>query len=269
MGCLGNETAETDENKNPQKDAEDKDSEENEEEEEEKSKENAEKSSKTDSKKKDKEKKEKDKEKKEKDKDKEKKDKEKKEKKEDKNANKKVLNLNSNKDGKKKNGDKNNVETESKTTDNIQKITKSDYNGVTVLENIKECFPEDVSEEAVHNIVIDALGDNIASDDKKKKKKKDKTITQEQADAIAEIVYKKVQKGSTGKKNTYEKVSVKEYPILKDVNLRIGLTELTKDVIKDVIYDGKKVDDEEVEATLQNFIKNNGGCKALMIEFDN
>ena len=57
--------------------------------------------------------------------------------------------------------------------------------------------------------------------------------------------------------------------MLKDVNLKIGLNELTKDVVKDVLYDGKKVDDKEVEETLQNLIKNNEGCKALMIEFDN
>ena len=189
----------------------------------------------------------------------------------DKAEKKKLLNLNSKKEQNKKNSNKNNLETESKTTENIQKIVKSDYNGVTVLENINECFPDDVSENAVHNIVIDALDENIENDKKndKKKNKKEKKISQEQADAIADIVYKKVKKGNTGKKNNYEKVDLKEYPMLKDVNLKIGLNELTKDVVKDVLYDGKKVDDKEVEETLQNLIKNNGGCKALMIEFDN
>ena len=61
---------------------------------------------------------------------------------------------------------------------------------------------------------------------------------------------------------------MKEYPMLEGLNVKIGLTELTKDVIRNMLYDGQKVDDKELELTLQNLKRTNGGCKALMIELD-
>lgn len=147
------------------------------------------------------------------------------------------------------------------------KMKKSNYNGVTILENIQEYFPDDVSENAINDLVLDALNENIS--EKNKKKKSGKTISKEQANAIASIVYERVQKGKKDKKEEdeiYTQIDMEQYPILKGVKVKIGLSELNKDAVKNMLYEGKEEDEKELENTLKNLKSTNGKCQALMIE---
>lgn len=200
-----------------------------------------------------------------------------------------------NKDGKKENGgdekDKNqsNVDTEERNLENGEKnydMKKMNFRGVTLLHNVGECFPDDVTQEFVQKMVLDALDDNIVE---KRDLKPGKNITREQAIAVSKILYSEVKKQKSKEEDKkdkdknkskdkddsfddYEIVEskdkngmMKEYIILKGFKVKIGVTELTKEVVRNVFYPGEKVNDLTLEITYNKLTKS-GGTKALMIE---
>jgi hypothetical protein len=185
-------------------------------------------------------------------------------------------NKNEIKDGNK--NDKKNTKAESKEGENINtddntnqdndgnkeerkvnlNLQKEDYEGVLLMQGFDDCFPEDLTEEDVYKLVQDALHDKIVDDEENKEPG---TINTKQAKAIANILYNKI-----NKKDTDSKINLKKYPELKGVNCKVGVEKFTKDVVKKMMFQDKKVDDKQIDKAYSKINKDNEEYKALTIE---
>jgi hypothetical protein len=157
-----------------------------------------------------------------------------------------------------------NVATEGVTTTDGQILAtrKQQCNGVTILQGIEECFSEDLDEDDILQIVGDALADHIIEGCDEQIPG---TVTFDQVRVIAKILYKKINKKDDEDEKDGE-INMKNYPELKGLNIRIGVSQLTKDVIKKMMFSGQKVDDCQIDLTYANLIKDNSNMKALSIE---
>ena len=145
-------------------------------------------------------------------------------------------------------------------------MQKHHFNGVTVMKEIEECFSEDINQDEILALVEDALGDNIVEDENQKYPG---TITSKQARAVANILYNKLNKNKNEEDDKNGEIDLKNYKELKGVNIKIGVTNLTREVIKKYIYNGQNVDDYQIDLTYNNLTKdNNNFFKALSIQID-
>jgi len=158
-----------------------------------------------------------------------------------------------------------NVATEGVTTTDGQILAtrKQQCNGVTILQGIEECFSEDLDEDDMLQLVGDALADHIIEGCDEQIPG---TVTFDQVRAISKILYKKISKKNNDEDEKYGEINLKNYPELKGLNIRIGVSQLTKDVIKKMMFAGQKVDDCQIDLTYANLTKDNNNMKALSIE---
>ena len=157
-----------------------------------------------------------------------------------------------------------NVLTEGVTSNEHKLVMhKQHVNGVTLMKGIEECFSEDLNEDEVYQLVEDALGDNITDD---KKKQSPSTITTEQAKAVAKIIHNKISNKSSDEDDKDGEIDLKKYPELKGANIQIGVTDLTKDVIRNIMFNGQKVDEYQIDLTYNNLTRSNTNLKALSIQ---
>ena len=158
-----------------------------------------------------------------------------------------VINTEENKDDEKK--DLSNIMTEGVVSNNGKlNLHKQNYEGVILMKGVEECFPEDLNEDDVYQLVENALNEN----------KDLNKIEKEQAKAISSILYNKIHKKG--------KINIKDYPELKGINVKIGFEKLTREVIKNMMFNNKKVDDCQIDLTYANLTKDNDDIKALTIE---
>jgi hypothetical protein len=160
-----------------------------------------------------------------------------------------------------------NVLTEGILTSDGHKLTlqKQQCNGVTLMKGIEEYFSEDLTENEILQLVEDALGDNILDYDGEQIPG---TITSKQAKVIAQILYKKLNKKNNDEdeKSENDDIDLKSHPELKGLNIKIGVSELTRDVIKNIMFSGQTIDDCQVDLTYENLTKDNQCLKALSIQ---
>ena len=149
--------------------------------------------------------------------------------------------------------------------DHKLKTHKQQYNGVTLMKGIEECFSEDLNEDEVLQLVEDALGENIIED---KKDQIPGTLTPDQARAVAKIIHKKINKKSKDEDEKNGIIDITNYPELKGVNIEIGVTDLTKDVIRNFLFNGQKVDEYQIDLTYNNLTSSNSNLKALSIQIN-
>jgi hypothetical protein len=161
------------------------------------------------------------------------------------------------KEDNKKNDKKNDKKKDSKPKKMDMK--KSSVNGVTLMKGIENFLPEDINEDQVYQLIEESLKESI-EEEKKGKKREPGTITKKQAKVIASIIYDRIKKGKT------EDINVKKYPELKGLDIKIGITKLTKDVVKDYIYDEEKVDEKKINSEYKELTKNNEDVNALTIQ---
>jgi hypothetical protein len=166
-----------------------------------------------------------------------------------------------------KRDDISNVLTEGMLTSDGHKLAmhKENCNGVTLMKGIEECFSEDLNEDEILQLVEDALGDNINYDNSVQIPG---TITSNQAKAVAGILYKKINKKDKDEDDKSGDIDLKKYPELKGVNIKIGVSDLTKDVIKNIMFSGQKVEDCQIDLTYANLTKDNDNLKALSIQIN-
>lgn len=147
-------------------------------------------------------------------------------------------------------------------------MKKTRYRGITFVQNLKEFFPEDISKEEIRTMVINALSDNIVNNDKYIP---GKNITKEQSEKLVEIVYNKIKNNDD---DYYENENKKEYDfksekykILEDLKIKIGMSDLNKNITKKLFYkDKENVNDEDLERTMKNLCQGNENVKILIIE---
>ena len=123
---------------------------------------------------------------------------------------------------------------------------------------IEDLFPEDLTEDDIFQLVLDALGDSVVENEEEKVPG---TITRLQAKSIAKILNKKLKK----KKGKHD-IDISEYPELKGVNVKIGAGILTKDVIKNMMFNENDIDENKIDKTYRKLTKNASDVKALTIE---
>ena len=126
------------------------------------------------------------------------------------------------------------------------------------MNGIEDLFPEDLTEDDIFQLVLDALGDSVVENEEEKVPG---TITRLQAKSIAKILNKKLKK----KKGKHD-IDISEYPELKGVNVKIGAGILTKDVIKNMMFNENDIDENKIDKTYRKLTKNASDVKALTIE---
>ena len=156
--------------------------------------------------------------------------------------------------------DNSNINTEGMNTVETRKfnIKKKENEGLLIMDGVEDLIPEDLTEDDIYQLVEDALSENIVDSEDKKIPG---TITRKQAKSIANILFKKLKK-KKGKHN----IDISDYPELKGVNVKIGAGLLTKDVIKDMMFNDDNIDQKQVDKTYAKLTKNSSDIRALTIE---
>ena len=156
--------------------------------------------------------------------------------------------------------DNSNINTEGMATVESKKfnLKKNENDGLLIMDGIEDLFPEDLTEDDIYQLVEDALGESIVENEEDKIPG---TITKLQAKSIAKILYKKLKK----KKGKHD-VDISEYPELKGVNVKIGAGQLTKDVIKNMMFNDNDIDEKQIDKAYRKLTKNASDVRALTIE---
>ena len=139
-----------------------------------------------------------------------------------------------------------------------KKYKKRTYQGVTILENIKDCIPETMERDEVKDIVYHALGSKIVKDETQYIKGKNLTV--QQVEGIIDIIFKIVHENENTEKNEIEDER------LKDVKVNINFYDATEENIRKYIFNGQNPTDEEVENTLKQFNSEEEGTKILRVD---
>ena len=142
---------------------------------------------------------------------------------------------------------------------NINKnYKKRAYQGVTILENIKNYFPENIERDFIKDMVYNTLGQNIVKEESQFIKGKNLTV--KQVDGIIDVIFKIVHENENVEKNEVEDER------LKDVKVNIMFYDANEENIRKFIFKDKNPTDEEVENTLRQFNSGEEEVKILGVE---
>ena len=187
-----------------------------------------------------------------------------------------------NENSQKEEKEENSNETKEKNTPNKIEINrnlihrkstfrKSQCNGIVIVDNLKNYLPENISKEEINEMVYNALEGCIVDDITKVIR--GKTITKEQADAIANIVFDKVKCDKNDsdneeeiKKDKFQRRKSRRYSILNQVFVNVGMTDLTTDFLKKTVFKNKNPSEQQIENAMKNLSQGNGNVKVLTIE---
>ena len=166
--------------------------------------------------------------------------------------------LTENDEGNKINNADNKVNNKMVINANKKKVTvyenykKETQKGLTILENVKEILPKDISKESIKDMVYNALGNTIVED--KSKFIKGVNITKEHAQTIIDVLYNIVHKKENEDENENENEKKPEDIVdntsLKDVNVIIGFYDATEENVRKFMFKKKNPTDEEVKKAL-------------------
>ena len=182
--------------------------------------------------------------------------------------------LTENDEGNKINNADNKVNNKMVINANKKKVTvyenykKETQKGLTILENVKEILPKDISKESIKDMVYNALGNTIVED--KSKFIKGVNITKEHAQTIIDVLYNIVHKKENEDENENENEKKPEDIVdntsLKDVNVIIGFYDATEENVRKFMFKKKNPTDEEVKNALNQLTAGDVDAKILAIE---
>ena len=135
---------------------------------------------------------------------------------------------------------------------------KFKFNGITVIQNLKDYIPSDITREEIKDMVYNAFGEGLVEDNKYYIP--GKTVTRKQADEIIKLIESYIKEDAIV--NNLENAS-----ILNGVNLIIDLVDLNKNIIKEKMFKGKNPSDLQLENILKNLSGGLKNIKVLSIEF--
>ena len=133
-------------------------------------------------------------------------------------------------------------------------LKRSKINGITIVENLKDYFPEDITKEEIQNLVFEAFGDSIVDDISLYIP--GQTVTYEQAIELSNYIY-----------SIIKNKKIKNEKCLENLNVKIDLVPLNKKLIKDKMFKGKDPSDRELENVYQSYGGESNEIKVLTIEF--
>ena len=130
------------------------------------------------------------------------------------------------------------------------------YNGVIIVEDLKEYFPKDISRDEIQELIFEAFGDNIVEDD-------DliipgQTASYDQVLELSDYVFNFI-KGNEKK--------MKENRALKKLKVKVDLVPLDRKLINDKLFQGKDPSEKQLENTKKYISGNSKDVKVLAIEF--
>ena len=133
---------------------------------------------------------------------------------------------------------------------------KQYFKNITIIGDIKEYFPEDITREEIKDIVYNSLNNLLVKDNSEYIKGKNLTI--EQVDFIIDILFKKISE------NIDENQFDIENQIFNDIQVKVGFYDANKENVRNIIFKGRNPTDDEVEETLNKLISEN--TKILNVE---
>ena len=154
-----------------------------------------------------------------------------------------------------KNQDKKMVINANKKVTVSKSYKKETQKGLTILENVKEILPKDISKENIKDMVYNALGNTIVD---KSKFIKGVNLTDEHAQNIVDILYNIV--------HNNENLEQIDNLSLKDINVIIGFYDATEENVRRFMFKKKNPTDEEVKNTLNQLTAGDVDAKILAIE---
>jgi hypothetical protein len=134
---------------------------------------------------------------------------------------------------------------------------KYKFNGITVVQNLKDYLPKDISKEEIKEMIYNAFGEGLVDD--AKYFIPGKTVTRKQANAIVDLVANFIKNDSIVKNLNKD--------FLNGVNIIIDLVDLNKNIIKEKMFKGKNPSDRELENIFKNLSQGYTNVKILSIEF--
>ena len=135
---------------------------------------------------------------------------------------------------------------------------KFKFNGITVVQDLKDYFPKDITKDEVKELLLKAFGDGIVDDIKYYIP--GKTVTKNQVNDIVNLVFDYI-------KEDLKMDDIHNANVLPGVNLIIDLVDLDRDIIRNKMFKGIEPTEIQLENTMKNL---NGGLnyvKLLSIEF--
>ena len=138
-----------------------------------------------------------------------------------------------------------------------KEFKKLEFNNITIIDNLSNYFPKNISKEEIKELVDQVLFGRIVEE--QYEVIQGQNITREQAEALAQIIYEKITKEE-------EKISNNNYSVLDNINVKIGMTELNKETIEKIFFQGYKITEIQNEIIMKNLAKGKKNVKVLYIE---
>ena len=151
---------------------------------------------------------------------------------------------------------KNNSKEKVTIDENFKKETRK---GLTILENVKEILPNDISKENIREMVVNALGDTIVEDESKFIK--GVNLTKAHVELIVDALFNIVTQTEEDENNEDDK-----YKDFKDINISIGFYDANEENVRKFMFKGKNPTDEQVKNTLNQLNSGEVDAKILAIE---
>ena len=151
---------------------------------------------------------------------------------------------------------KNNSKEKVTIDENFKKETRK---GLTILENVKEILPNDISKDNIREMVVNALGDTIVEDESKFIK--GVNLTKAHVETIVDALFNIVTQTEEN-----ENIEDDRYKDFKDINISIGFYDANEENVRKFMFKGKNPTDEQVKNTLNQLKSGEVDAKILAIE---
>ena len=151
---------------------------------------------------------------------------------------------------------KNNSKEKVTIDENFKKETRK---GLTILENVKEILPNDISKDNIRVMVVNALGDTIVEDESKFIK--GVNLTKAHVETIVDALFNIVTQTEEN-----ENIEDDRYKDFKDINISIGFYDANEENVRKFMFKGKNPTDEQVKNTLNQLNSGEVDAKILAIE---
>ena len=151
---------------------------------------------------------------------------------------------------------KNNSKEKVTIDENFKKETRK---GLTILENVKEILPNDISKDNIREMVVNALGDTIVEDESKFIK--GVNLTKAHVETIVDALFNIVTQTEEN-----ENIEDDRYKDFKDINISIGFYDANEENVRKFMFKGKNLTEKQVKNTLNQLNSVEVDAKILAIE---
>ena len=135
---------------------------------------------------------------------------------------------------------------------------KYKFNGITVVQNLKDYLPDKITKDEIKYMIYTALGEGLIEDEQYYIP--GKTVTKKQVDLIVELIENYIKYDDNIE-------NLENDDILNGVNLSVDLVDINKDIIREKMFKGKNPSDIQLDNTLKNLTGGLSNVKLLNIEF--